>query len=126
MTPFGNRDFERATVPQTESEAPAGDREGWEHDAELSRLLDRPVAREVAPVTPEITRDTRRIVVRLHGGEDVEAGRVEGRDPAVQMARDLVHAIEQAEGAGEWPLVGDRFLRPGAIVSIDVQRATVG
>ncbi len=126
MTPFGNRDFERANVPETESEPPVGDRHGWEHDAELSRLLDRPVAREVAPAAPEVTRDTRRIVVRLHGGEDVELGRVEGRDPAVQMARELVLAIEQAESAGEWPLVGDRFLRPGAIVSIDVQRATVG
>ena len=37
---------------------------------------------------------------------------------------DMVRAIENAEGVGEWPLIGDRFVRPGAIVSIDVQRAT--
>jgi hypothetical protein len=35
----------------------------------------------------------------------------------------MVRTIESAEAAGEWPLVEDRFLRPGAIVSIDVQRA---
>jgi hypothetical protein len=63
--------------------------------------------------------------VRLHGGEEVELGRVEGRDPAVQIARDMVRTIEQAESSGDWPLVADRFLRPGAIVSIDVQRAAL-
>jgi hypothetical protein len=90
----------------------------WERDESISRLLDR-----AAPAEP-VTRDTRRVVVRMHGGEDLELGRVEGRDPAVQMARDMVQAIESAEGLGEWPLIGDRFVRPGAIVSIDVQRAT--
>ena len=118
MTPFGDRDFERSSVPHADTDPPAERR--WEHDAELSRLLDRQ-----APDPVEVTRDTRRVVVRLHGGEEVEIGRVEGRDPAVQMARDMVRTIEQAEGIGDWPLVADRFLRPGAIVSIDVQRAAV-
>ena len=113
MTPFGNRDYER--TPEPESEAPVEDSR-WRHDEALSRLLDRP-----AP--GDVTRDTRRVVVRMHGGEDLELGRVEGRDAAVQMARDMVRVIEEAEGVGEWPLVGERFLRPGAIVSIDVQRA---
>ena len=116
MTPFGNRDFERTPVSQPETEPPAETR-AWEHEVELSRLLER-------PAVPEVTRDTRRIVVRLHGGEDVELGRTEGREPAVQLAREMVQAIEQAESQGEWPLVDDRFLRPGAIVSVDVQRAT--
>jgi hypothetical protein len=60
----------------------------------------------------------------MHGGEEIELGRVEGRDPAVQMARDMVRTIEQAESSGDWPLVADRLLRPNAIVSIDVQRAS--
>jgi hypothetical protein len=112
MTPFGNRDFERA--PAGES----GNEYGWEHDDALAKLLDEP-----SPSLP-VTHDTRRVVVRLHGGEDVELGRAEGREPAVRIARDMVRAIEDAEAAGEWPLFEDRFLRPGAIVSIDVQRAT--
>jgi hypothetical protein len=118
MTPFGNRDFER-TPTGTEADAPAyGSGEGstWERDDSISRLLDT--------TSHDVTRDTRRVVVRMHGGEDLELGRVEGRDPAVQMARDMVRTIENAEGVGEWPLIGDRFLRPGSIVSVDVQRAS--
>ena len=115
MTPFGNRDFERTPAAQPETDVPSVGRD-WEHEVELSRLLAR-------PAVPDVTRETRRVVVRMHGGEDVELGRTEGREPAVQMAREMVQAIEQAESHGEWPLVDDRFLRPGAIVSIDVQRA---
>jgi hypothetical protein len=125
MTPFGNRDFERThapgadedSFPETSPESPEPSR--WERDESISRLLDR-----TSPTPTEVTRDTRRVVVRMHGGEDLELGRVEGRDPAVQMARDMVRAIENAESLGEWPLIGDRFVRPGAIVSIDVQRAS--
>ena len=115
MTPYGNRDFERTPVSETEPDLP--ETRAWEHELELSRLLQR-------PAEPEVTRDTRRVVLRMHGGEDIELGRIEGRDPAVQMAKEMVQAIEHAESKGEWPLVEDRFLRPGAIVSIDVQRAT--
>jgi hypothetical protein len=61
----------------------------------------------------------------MHGGDDIEVARVEGRDTAVEIAREMVRAIDTAEQNGEWPLVGDRLLRPGAILSIDVQRATV-
>ncbi len=122
MTPFGNRDFERtgtgdSPLPGTAPDDEAAEGSRWERDESISRLLDRTTSHEV-------TRDTRRVVVRMHGGEDLELGRVEGRDPAVQMARDMVRAIENAEGVGEWPLIGDRFVRPGAIVSIDVQRAS--
>ena len=123
MTPFGNRDFERADAAETPFAVTAPEEEPaeasrWERDDSISRLLDRTASHEVT------TRDTRRVVVRMHGGEDLELGRVEGRDPAVQMAREMVRAIENAESTGEWPLVGDRFVRPGSIVSVDVQRAS--
>ena len=110
MTPFGNRDFERD---------PAGEQVeyGWEHDDALAQLLD-----EQPPALP-LTRDTRRVIVRLTDGEELELGRMEGREPALGMAREMVQSIGDAEAAGEWPLVGDRFLRPGAIISVDVQRA---
>jgi hypothetical protein len=123
MTPFGNRDFEPGDAAETPYALPTPQEEGaeasrWQRDDSISRLLDRTASPEVT------TRDTRRVVVRMHGGEDLELGRVEGRDPAVQMAREMVRSIENAESVGEWPLVGDRFVRPGSIVSIDVQRAS--
>jgi 23S rRNA U2552 (ribose-2'-O)-methylase RlmE/FtsJ len=40
----------------------------------------------------------------------------------VQLARDMVRHIERASAKGEWPQIAERFIRPGAIVSIDVQR----
>jgi hypothetical protein len=61
--------------------------------------------------------------MRVSGTDDVELGRVEGREAAVDMAREMIRTIEAAQARGEWPQVDDRFIRPGAIVSVDVQRA---
>jgi hypothetical protein len=119
MEPFGNRDFERTPSGGADEDRPV-ETTSWEHDDALSRLLDRS---STPDVTHTVTRDTRRVLVRMHGGEDIELARVEGRDAAVEIARDMVRTIDAAETTGEWPLVGDRLLRPGAIVSIDVQRA---
>lgn len=78
------------------------------------------------PVTP--TRgfgapDLRRVLLRLHGDNDLVVGEAEGRESAIQIARDMVRHIEQASAKGEWPQIDERFIRPGAIVSIDVQRS---
>ena len=66
--------------------------------------------------------DTRRVVLRVHGDENILVGNAEGRDNAVRVARNMVQHIEQAAAKGEWPQIEERFIRPGAIVSIDVQR----
>ena len=62
------------------------------------------------------------MILRVHGDESIVVGSAEGRDNAVQIARDMVQHIEQAAAKGEWPQIDERFIRPGAIVSIDVQR----
>lgn len=67
--------------------------------------------------------DTRRVILRVNGDDDIVVGSAEGRDNAVQIARNMVLHIEQASTRGEWPQIDERFIRPGAIVSIDVQRA---
>jgi len=67
--------------------------------------------------------DTRRVILRVNGDDDIVVGSAEGRDNAVQIARNMVLHIEQASTKGEWPQIDERFIRPGAIVSIDVQRA---
>lgn len=83
------------------------------------------LARSLPPVgTLPVSIDLRRVVIRVRGGEEIEVGRTEGREPAVRIARDAIRMIDEAVEADEWPAVGDRFLRPDAIVSIDIQRTT--
>ena len=105
MTVFGNRDF-APTTPQ------AGEPDAATPAPALPPVVALPVAEE-----------TRRVVIRVRGGDEIEVGRTVGREPAVRIARDTIKLIEEAQQAEEWPSVGDRFLRPDAIVSIDVQRA---
>jgi len=87
-----------------------------------------PVATEQEPVTEpgDKTEDmpsmaeVRRLVVRLLGGDEIELGSFDDRDDAMDAAQQLVGRFSSAEAAGEWPEVDGRFLRPGAVASIDV------
>lgn len=108
MTVFGNRDFAPADPVH---EAPRAET-ALDTAAPLPPVVALPVADE-----------TRRVVIKVRGGEEIEVGRAQGREPAVRIARDTIRMIEDAQAGDEWPAVGDRFLRPDAIVSIDVQRA---
>lgn len=69
-----------------------------------------------------VTRETRRVVVTVRSGEEIEIRRVEGREPAVRVAREAIRTIETCVTAEGWPVSPDRFLHPDAIVSVDVQR----
>lgn len=108
MTVYGNRDFAPTDpgnpLPQASTAA-------------------APSAPPPPRATLPASHDTRRVVITVNGGEEIELGRAEGRADAVHMARDAIRMIDEAQAANEWPEVGDRFLRPDAIVSIDVQRA---
>lgn len=64
--------------------------------------------------------ELRRVVVRLVDGEAVQIGTAPNRDSAMVLARTVIAEIE--EPSGEWPLVGDRLLRPESVVSVDVLR----
>ena len=66
------------------------------------------------------TSETRRVVMRLLGGEELELASYDSRDEAVAAARELMTRFSGAEAAGEWPEVEGRFVRPGSVVSIDV------
>jgi hypothetical protein len=105
MTIFGNRDSGYGGFPSVDQESIPID-------------PDEPVA----PPRRAFAPDNRRVVLRVHGGDDIVVGLAEGREPAVQIAREMVLHIEEASSRGEWPQVDERFIRPGAIVSIDVQR----
>jgi hypothetical protein len=114
----GSHEFELPRLPEP---ATTDSREAAD-----PRLDHEPVGAEPAesgtPSWADI-RDTRRVVLRVHGAEEIELGQADGREQAVRLAREMIGAIEEAQARGEWPLVEDRFIRPGAIVSVDVQRA---
>lgn len=65
--------------------------------------------------------ELRRVVVRMLDGEVLQVGTAPNRDSAFVLARTVISEIE--EPSGEWPLVGDRLLRPESIVSVDVLSA---
>lgn len=66
--------------------------------------------------------ELRRVVVRMNDGEVVQVGAAPNRESAFVLAHTVIAEIE--EPRGEWPLIGDRVLRPESIVSVDVLTAT--
>lgn len=90
-----------------------------------SSFLDGAVALKPIPAFPRVVARTpapesRRLVLRLLGGEELELAEFEGRDEAMAAAAALVAELAAAEASGEWPEVDGRFLRPGSIASVDV------
>ena len=70
---------------------------------------------------PNPAADQRRIVVRLRDGETILVGGAPTYERALVLAqKTIVKLGEVAEG--EWPMLGDRFINPDAIVSVDVLR----
>lgn len=89
------------------------DTEDWREDDALASYP--------APVLLAAS-DVRHVALRLVNGEHIGLGSVHGRVEAVALARETAATVESAEQSGAWPEFGDRFVRPGAIVSIDVRR----
>jgi hypothetical protein len=73
----------------------------------------------VVAVAPEPV-ETRRVVLRLLGGEELELATYDDREQAVAAARELMTRFSGAESAGEWPELEGRFIRPASVASIDV------
>ena len=64
--------------------------------------------------------ETRRVVIRLLGGEQLELASYDDREAAVAAARELMTRFSAADDTGEWPELDGRFVRPGSVASIDV------
>jgi Type II secretion system (T2SS), protein E, N-terminal domain len=78
-----------------------------------------PAPQEPAPA-PAPVEPTHLVVLRLTGEDRVEIGAFGGQDEAESFARTVVGRISRAEEQSEWPLFGDRFIRPQSIASVDV------
>src|SRR5688500_14971442 len=73
-----------------------------------------------APAATAEPAGTRRVVLRLLGGEQLELAAYGERDEAVAAARELMACFSNAESAGEWAELDGRFIRPASVASIDV------
>ena len=78
-----------------------------EHASSATEVATTPVA-------------TRRVVLQLLGGEQLELASYDDRDSALAAARELMTSFSTAESAGEWPELDGRFIRPASVASIDV------
>jgi hypothetical protein len=83
------------------------------------------------PVSPETVGDysrkapldQRRVVVRLLDGEHILIGGAPSYEAALVLAQKTILNVEDVR-QGEWPMIGDRFINPDAIVSVDVLKWT--
>lgn len=62
--------------------------------------------------------ELRRVVVRLIDSDVVQVGTAPNRDSAMVLARSVIAELDHP--AGEWPMVGNRLLRPDSVLSVDV------
>ena len=85
-------------------------------------LIEPPVSPPLAVAPPPAVpgAEQRRIVVRLVDGETILVGMAPTLERGTQLAREWIDRLDAPDG--EWPRVGDRFIRPDAIVSVDVLR----
>jgi hypothetical protein len=77
-------------------------------------------APDPAPVAPAAAAHTgvgARVLVRLENGERIQVGQFDGFEDAKARARGLMAELGQA---AEWPFLSGRYVRPEAIVSIDI------
>ena len=72
-----------------------------------------------APPSPQF--DQRRVVIRLRDGETILVGGAPDYERALALARTTIAGFGDFAN-GEWPILGDRFINPDAIVSVDVLR----
>jgi hypothetical protein len=84
-----------------------------------------PVAAPAAPVAqpappPAALPDLSvAVFMRLSSGERIWAGRFDSAAIAEQRATDIVRALNRPE-PGVWAKFGNRLIRPGAVVSIEL------
>lgn len=70
---------------------------------------------------PRAALDQRRVVLRLRDGETILVGGAPTYEDALVLAQKTILELEEVD-EGEWPMLGDRFLNPDAIVSVDILR----
>ena len=89
----------------------------------MHALAEPPVSPTIVGAEERETRatDQRRVVVRLRDGETILVGGSPSYEDALVLAQKTILKLADV-AEGEWPMLGDRFINPDAIVSVDVLR----
>lgn len=89
----------------------------------MHALAEPPVSPAVvgAHERPTPALDQRRVVVRLRDGDTILVGGSPTYEDALVLAQKTILKLADV-AEGEWPMLGDRFVNPDAIVSVDVLR----
>jgi hypothetical protein len=65
----------------------------------------------------------RRVVVSLQDAESIVVAELSTKEEATALAEEILALVERAAGANRWAEIGDRLVRPEAILSVDVEHA---
>jgi hypothetical protein len=79
-----------------------------------------PAAVEPVAVEPELGASLHIVLLRLREGDVLQVGTFRTAAEASARAQEVVREIAAAEGASTWPFFAERYLRPDAIVSVDL------
>lgn len=82
-----------------------------------------PQAQTVRFVEPAAVETIARVFVRLSNGERVEAGSFDDVGAAKGRAEEVMNEVSAGERG--WPFFGGRYIRPDAIVSVDIDATVV-
>ncbi len=106
VPPAAEHPLQGASVPLEQVTAPAP----------LAPAVAAPVASlpDAGPAAVHV------VLLRLRDGEAVEVGTFPTAVEAAARAQEVVRQIATAEGEAGWPFFGERYLRPDAIVSVDL------
>ena len=74
-------------------------------------------------VEPSAIETIAKVFVRLSNGERVEAGSFDDVSAAKNRAEEVMQQV--SNGDGGWPFYGGRYIRPDAIVSVDLDTTIV-
>ncbi len=72
------------------------------------------------PVIPAPVTTVFAVMLRLQTGERIPVDRAASFETAAEVARGLA---DRFAGATEWPLLAGRYIRPDAVVSVDIEHA---
>lgn len=84
-------------------------------------LSEPPLSPAVIGLATQPPLDQRRVVVRLRDGETIHVGASASYEAALVLAQKTILKLADV-GENDWPMLGDRFVNPDAIVSVDVLR----